>query len=719
MDTDAPALTPRQPIDSGVSLDRLRQEHERLRYDELHLLAPFGYFVVGIGGAILQANLAGARMLGESRATIARHQLRRFVCPNCVAQFDAFFRTALNSGHRERCQLTLCLREPERTEQVLMTASVDGSGQACRVMVEPVEGRMALVERSEERFRRIVHCAGEGIWELDARGLTSFVNPRMAELLGYTIEEMLGCPFSGFLDEEGRALAERNLARRRRGSAERQELRFVRKDGATMWASVASNPIYGADGEYLGTLALVNDITRQRASVERIWQQANFDELTGLPNRHMFLDRLRLAMRKADREGAFLALLFVDLDHFKDVNDHFGHAMGDLLLAQAAQRISACVRTSDTIARLGGDEFTVVLAGLERASTVDRIAQSMLAALARAFTLGEDEAKVAASIGVALYPADGNDVSCLLDHADQAMYAAKHAGGNRHSYFKPEMEADARARARIGADLKIALETGQFELLYQPIVTLRTGAVHKAEALLRWRHPVRGLLAPGEFLPFAESNGLIVDIGDWVFREAGRTVLRWQREIDPAFQVSVNKSPLQFRRDAALYQNLLNILRDLNLPAQSIVIEIGEGVLMDGAGKVLERLRQYRAMGLQVALDHFGTGYSSLSHLKRYDIDYVKIDPSFASTIESDDGDLALCEAIIAMAHKLGLKVVAECVNTRIQRALLADAGCDYAQGFMLGEPMTAAEFESRFSRSAAGRPPLSSARHPGEGRDP
>jgi diguanylate cyclase (GGDEF)-like protein/PAS domain S-box-containing protein len=701
MATDVPALTPPQDIDSDVSLDRLRHEHERARYNELHLLAPFGYFVVGIGGTILQANLVGARMLGETRATITRHRLRSFVCPSCVARYDAFFRAALNEAREERCQLTLCLHEPQRTEQVMMSASADGSGQACRIVVEPVEGRLALLERSEERFRRIVHCAGEGIWELDARGVTSFVNPRMAELLGYPIEEMVGRPFTDFMDEEGRALVERNVVRRRRASAGREELRFVRKDGSAMWASVASNPIYGADGEHLGALALVNDITRQRASVERIWQQANFDELTGLPNRYMLLDRLRLAMRKADREGAFLALLFIDLDHFKDVNDRYGHAMGDLLLAHAAQRITACVRTSDTIARLGGDEFTVVLAGLDRASTVDRIAQSMLAALARPFTLADQEARVAASIGVALYPADGSDVGSLLDHADHAMYAAKHAGGNRHSYFKPEMEADARARERIGADLKVALETGQFELLYQPIVTMRTGAVHKAEALLRWRHPVRGLLAPGEFLPFAESNGLIVDIGDWVLREAGRTVARWQREIDPAFQVSVNKSPLQFRRDAAVYQNLLDFLRELKLPAQSIVIEIGESVLMDGAGQVLERLRQYRAMGLQVALDHFGTGYSSLSHLKRYDIDYVKIDPSFASTIESDDGDLALCEAIIAMAHKLGLKVVAEGVNTRIQRALLADAGCDYAQGFMLGEPMTAEEFEAKYRRSA------------------
>jgi diguanylate cyclase (GGDEF)-like protein/PAS domain S-box-containing protein len=690
----APALSVRQQVDSGVTIERLRHEQEQARFNELYLLAPFGYFVVGIDGTILQANLAGARMLGLTRATAGRHRLRGFISPSCHAAFDEFFRIALNSADPGCSELVLNMRSPGLTGQVTLAASADGSGQACRIVVEPVEGRVAALERSEERLRRIVHCADEGIWELDARGITSFVNPKMAALLGYAIEDMLDQPFTHFMDEECRAMVERNVARRKRGVVERSELCFRRKDGATLWASVATNPIYGVAGECLGALALVNDITRQRASVERIWHQANYDELTGLPNRHMFLDRLRQAMHKADREGAFLALLFLDLDHFKDVNDRLGHAMGDLLLSEAAHRIGACVRASDTIARLGGDEFTVILTGLDRAGAVERIAESILGALAAPFTLGDESAMISASIGVALYPADATEVSKLLGQADQAMYAAKNGGRNRYSYFKPDMQDEARAREQIAADLKLALASGQFEVLYQPIVSLETGAVRKAEALLRWRHPARGLLAPAEFLPFAESNGMIVEIGDWVFREAARQVSRWQREIDPAFQVSINKSPLQFRRDAALYQDLPGFLRELRLPAQSIVIEIGESVLMDGAGQVVDRLRQYRALGLQVALDHFGTGYSSLSHLKRFDIDYVKIDQSFAATIETDAGDLALCEAIIAMAHKLGLKVVAEGVNTRVQRALLQDAGCDYAQGYMLGAPMTAGELE-------------------------
>jgi diguanylate cyclase (GGDEF)-like protein/PAS domain S-box-containing protein len=437
MENDAmPALPMRPQLDSGAARERLR--HEQACFDELYLLAPFGHFVVGIDGAIVRANLAGASMLGFTRKSAARHRLRSFVAPQSRAAFDECFRTALNSTGPASCELALCLRNPEVTAQVTLEASADGSGQACRVVLEPVEGRVAALERSEERFRRIVHCAGEGIWEVDADGITRFVNPKMADLLGYEIEDMLGQPFTDFVDAEGRAMVGRSVARRKRGVVERNELLLRRKDGSAMWASVATNPIFGAAGESLGALALVNDITRQRASVERIWHQANYDELTGLPNRHMFLDRLRQAMRKADRDGAILALLFLDLDHFKDVNDRLGHAMGDLLLSEAAQRIGGCVRATDTIARLGGDEFTVILTGLDRAGMVDRIARSILAALAAPFTLGDESATISASIGVALYPADAREVGMLLEHADQAMYAAKNDGRNRYRYFKEE-----------------------------------------------------------------------------------------------------------------------------------------------------------------------------------------------------------------------------------------------------------------------------------------
>jgi len=704
MDKDAQmpaAVLARQQLDSGVSAARLRHEQEGARYNEHHLLAPGGYFVVGFDGRILQANIAGARMLGIARADAWRHRFRDFVRSTCRAGFDDFFRVALNSPAPQTHALDMRCFGDGMPAAVLLRANADGSGQACRIVVEPGDeaGRLEALARSEERYRRIVHCADEGIWEIDALGLVTFVNPRMAALLGCEIEDLLEQPLAHFMDDEGRARFEAHDVRRAHAQGARAELKFVRRDGAAVWTSAASTPLFDAAGHYLGALALVTDITRQRASAERIWHQANFDELTGLPNRHMFRDRLRQEMHKADRGAGFLALLFIDLDHFKDVNDRLGHAVGDALLAEAARRIKGCVRASDTLARLGGDEFTVILAGLQLVADVDRIAQSIVDALARPFllagALGEERAEVSASAGIALYPADAADVPDLLSRADQAMYASKNAGRNRYSYFTSDLQEAALARRATAAELRLALAQQQFELLYQPIVSLRSGALHKAEALLRWRHPQRGLLAPAQFIPFAESSGLIVEIGDWVFREAARQAQRWQARIAPGFQVSVNKSPVQFRRDPALYQGWQDCMRQLALPARSIVVEINESTLLDGDARVAERLGQYRTLGLQVALDHFGTGHASLGHLKRYPIDFVKIDAALTALAEQDGSERALYEAVVAMAHKLGLEVVAEGVETEAQLALLKDAGCDFAQGFAIGRPMTADELEA------------------------
>ena len=699
-------LNPLNPVMdvSGVTVERLRYEEERGYYNELYLLAPVGYFVVAFDQTILQANLVGAEMLGIPRANPKIHRLRTFVSPSYLSDFDHFFSNAINSTTPIQCRLQIGHGTGELV-QVTLLASADGSGQACRVVVERAEGKLVALERSEERFRRIVHSAGEGIWEIDAQSVTTFVNPKMAAMLGYAIEEMLDRPLIDFMDAEGRTILERNIARRQQGIAERHELKFLRKDGRDVWTTMATNPIFDASGKYLGALALVTDITDRKASTELIWQQANFDQLTGLPNRHMFMDRLSQETRKADRNAAFLALLFLDLDHFKEVNDQYGHAAGDAVLVEAARRIASCVRSTDTLARLGGDEFTVILAGLDHVGSVERIAQAMIAALSQVFDVGGQRIFISASIGIALYPPDARDLDELLACADQAMYSSKNGGRNRFSYFTPDLQEAAMARQNMGADMRAAITAQQFEIVYQPIVSLHSGAVYKAEALLRWRHPTRGLLGPAEFIPFAESNGLIVEIGDWVFREAARQAHTWQATIDPAFQVSVNKSPVQFRRDADMYEGWFAYLQELGLPRQSIVIEIIESTLMQGADQVLERLRHYRAMGLQVALDDFGTGYSSLSHLKRFDIDYVKIDQSFVSQLETDQGDLALCEAIIAMAHKLGLKVVAEGVETHGQRQLLVEAGCDYAQGYIFARPMPAEEFEvmARESRSKIG----------------
>lgn len=667
-------------------------------FNDIYLLAPVGYFVLSFDTTILQMNVVGADQLGIPRTNPERATLRQFVAPRFHDDFDRFLRRAVNSAQPEQCNLQMLRGRDRQGFPVSLRASADSSGQAVRVVLEPAEGKLPALEHSEERFRRIVHNAEDGIWEIDAAARTSFVNPKMAQMLGYSIEEMLEQPLVAFMDEEGRTILERNIARRQQGQAARHEFKFIRKDGAELWATLATNPIFDGEGGYRGALALVSDITDSRASAELIWQQANFDTLTALPNRHMFQDRLNQELKKARREGLLLGLLFIDLDGFKAVNDTLGHAQGDALLVEAARRIGRCVRNSDTVARLGGDEFIVILPGLEQVDGIDRIVQSMLTLLNRPFALDGAQPSISASVGIALYPADAGGADELLRAADQAMYAAKQSGRNRYSYYTQDLQLAAQARQQATLDLRTALAQQQFELHYQPIVNLRSGKIERAEALLRWRHPQRGLLAPAEFLPFAEAGGMMLEIGDWVFRQAAQQARQWQDELGKGFQVSVNQSSAQLRGDTALYVDWLRHAAELGLPPRSIVLEITEGVLMD-ASRAAERLRDLREMGLQVALDNFGTGYSSLSHLKHFGIDLLKLDRSFIQHLANDSGDLAMCEALIVMAHKLGLRVVAEGVETAAQSGLLAMAGCDYAQGYAFAGALPAAELAALAKR--------------------
>ncbi|MFC0170110.1 putative bifunctional diguanylate cyclase/phosphodiesterase [Pseudoduganella danionis] len=687
---------------TGLSADQLSAE--QTYFNDIYLLAPVGYFVLGFDTTILQMNVVGADVLGVPRSNPARLPFRQFVAARFHDDFDAMVRNALNTNQAQQCGVQICRHPDEQGFAATLRASADASSQAIRVVLELAEGKLAALERSEERFRRIVHTAEEGIWEIDAKARTSFVNPKMASMLGYAIEDMLGQPLVAFMDEEGRGILEQNIARRQRGVAERHEFKFLRKDGSELWTSLVTNPIYDADGAYLGALALVTDVTADRANSELIWQKANYDALTALPNRHMFHDRLNYEVRKAQREGLQLALLFIDLDDFKQVNDTLGHEQGDCVLIEAARRISNCVRTSDTVARLGGDEFTVILSGLEQTTGIERIAQNMLGQLTRPFLLETGVPSISASIGIALYPSDGHAPEELLRNADQAMYAAKSGGSNRYSYFTAELQQAAQQRLQTTLDLRGALVAQQFELHYQPIVNLATGKIERAEALLRWRHPERGLLAPAEFLSQAETGGIMLELGDWVFRHAARQTQQWQQAYGSEFQISVNFSAAQLRGDPALYSGWCDYVQQLKLSPHSIVIEIKESVLADGVTRVVERLRCLREMGLQVALDNFGNGHASLSHLKQFGIDQLKLDRSFLADIVNDSGELAMCEALVVMAHKLGLRVVAEGVETAAQCSLLRLTGCDFVQGYVYAGALAPAQFEQL---CAAGLPEL------------
>jgi len=480
------------------------------------------------------------------------------------------------------------------------------------------------------------------------------------------------------------------------------EIRTQCTDGSMRWMRVRFKSLIDHQGHKYKLTGVSQDITEKKRSEETIWQQANFDPLTDLPNRRMFQDRLELEIKKSNRDRSPLALMFIDLDKFKEVNDTLGHDKGDILLVEAAHRIARCVRESDTVARLGGDEFTVILSELDDTNSVERIAQAIINALVAPFQLEEDIAFVSASIGITLYPNDATNLEMLMSNADQAMYASKSAGRNRFSYFTQSLQEAALNRMHLINDLRTALSGNQFRLHYHPIVELDSGIIHKAEALIRWQHPDRGLINPAEFIMLAEESGMIIDIGDWVFREAVQQVQRLRATHHPKFQISVNKSPVQFRNDERYFRDWIPHLQQLKMPGQCIAIEITEGLLLDATATVKSKLLELRDAGIQVALDDFGTGYSSLSYLKKFDIDYIKIDRSFVRNLTATSNDMALCEAIIVMAHKLGLKVIAEGIETATQRHLLAAAGCDYGQGYFFAPPLPAPEFEALLKTSAA-----------------
>lgn len=368
--------------------------------------------------------------------------------------------------------------------------------------------------------------------------------------------------------------------------------------------------------------------------------------------------------------------------------------MGDQLLIKAAKRISSCVRETDTVARMSGDEFTVILPKLKTTLDGEKIAEHIISALAEPYFINAETIYAGASIGIAFCPNDTSTVDQLVSSADQAMYAAKALGRNQLSYFTQSLHDEAHNRLKLLNDMRSALEKQQFELYYQPIINLASGRVCKAEALIRWHHPEHGMISPAEFIPLAEESGLIVSIGDWVFKEAAAKAKHWSDLFNSALQVSVNISPAQFQSTALNVCDWLAYLQELGLATPQLSIEITEGLLLNASNEVKHKLSQFRAAGIQVAIDDFGVGYSALSYLRRLDIDHLKIDQSFIQNLETEQNDLVLTETIACMAHKLGLKVTAEGIENEAQHQLLLETGCDYGQGYLFSRPLPAAAFE-------------------------
>lgn len=558
----------------------------------------------------------------------------------------------------------------------------------------------AAVIESESRLRMALSATHQGLYDVDVRTGKAIVNPEYTEMLGYqyaNFEESVAAWFKRIHPDDLELVkqAYRDYIANKKEEF-RAEFRQKKANGDWCWTlSVGSIVERDKDGQPVRFLGTVLDISERKNNETIIWQQANIDTLTLLPNRRLFYDRLNQDLRTARRTHSILAVLFIDLDFFKEVNDTLGHAIGDALLIEAAQRIRGSVRAADTVARLGGDEFTVSMPNQSDACTVEKVAAKIIQKLSEPFLLANQEVYLSASIGITLYPRDADNLEDLIKHADQAMYAAKNSGRNRFSHFNPGLQTAALNRMRITNELRSAIAEKKLALHFQPIIRLSDGVIRKAEALIRWPDEKGGYISPAVFIPIAETSGLIHAIGEWVFEQATYWVKRWRNLHLPEFQISINQSPIEFQADISRYQNWIQRMRDLELPGQAITIEITEGMLLDTNPQVSQKLLQFRDAGMHVALDDFGTGYSSLSYLQKFDIDYLKIDRSFIRDLSQNSNDTALTEAIIMMAHKLGLKVVAEGVETQAQADILKAAACDYAQGYLFAKPLPPREFEA------------------------
>lgn len=481
------------------------------------------------------------------------------------------------------------------------------------------------------------------------------------------------------------------------------EYRICLPDGTQLVVESQVRPVLNDSNGVEGMAATIQDITNRKQTEEKIHSLAYYDSLTGLANRHLFKDRAAQALAYAQRHQVIVALLFMDLDRFKVINDTLGHELGDHLLQEVAERLKKCVRSSDSVARdtvipqsclarLGGDEFTVLLNNLTNPDDAGRVAQRIHRELAEPFHLGQHEAFVTATIGIACFPTDGLDLDALLKNADTAMYSVKSLGRNGYKFYSSSMNEHAEERFALEADLRRALDRGELMVYFQPLIDLRTGAIVKAEALLRWHHPSLGILPPGKFLQIVEEVGLGARIGEWVLRAACTQARNWSVTGHPSIRLAVNLSDSQFH-DTNLTNTVAGVLDETKFPAELLDLELTETIVFRNPEHTIATLQDLRTLGVHLSLDDFGTGFSSLRHLQQYPINALKIDQSFVRNIAGNERDAAITRTVIAMAHSLGLRVLAEGVETRDQLDFLREHGCEEVQGFILSQPLSSDQF--------------------------
>lgn len=556
--------------------------------------------------------------------------------------------------------------------------------------------RLMAANRSAKEAQRLAsfvfQYAQEGIMITDAEGTILYVNPAFTAITGYTEEEVRGK--NPRLLKSGRhdAFFYRQMWESvRRTGQWRGEIWNRRKNGEIYPEWLTISAIKNEKGRITHYVAVFTDITERKRYEEQIKHQALHDPLTDLPNRRLFHDRLAHAIREAKETQRKVAVLFLDLDRFKNINDTLGHILGDELLRHVAKRLSSCVPREGVLARIGGDEFAVLLPALTARAEAERVAKDIVDRFTQPIALGERSLYVSISVGISLYPDDGDDCPTLIKNADMAMYCAKEEGGNRYRFFTPGMRLETVQRWQLENGMRQALELGELQLVYQPQVEAQTGRMVGVEALLRWHHPEQGVMSPATFIPLAEETGFIVPIGDWVLRTACAQAKAWQEAGLPPIRVAVNLSARQFQ-EGRLEATVRRVLAETGLEPQFLELEITEGIMMTNHTQTVEQLHRLKALGVKVAIDDFGIGYSSLGYLKKFPIDTLKIDKSFIRDCTDVPEDAAIVKAVIALAKNLNIPVVAEGVENPRQLAFLCAEGCDVIQGYLYSPPVSAEE---------------------------
>jgi diguanylate cyclase (GGDEF)-like protein/PAS domain S-box-containing protein len=608
---------------------------------------------------------------------------------------------AVNEGRPFDLELDIAIEGSRKWVRILCSpVSENGRVVKLRGTVQDVTHRRNL-EESMRMANLIYQTSLEAILVTDEANLIVDVNPAFTVQTGCRLSDVLGTrpPLFASLHDSGfYARIAQSLAA---GDHWQGEVTDRDEGGAVTAKFVDIRVIRQADGRIYRHVIQFHDISAQKQKDELIWRQTNFDPLTGLPNRRLFLDRLEQDMKKAPGTSRGLGVMLLDLDRFKDINDSFGPAKGDSALVELTRRVAGCLPEDATMGRLGGDTFALVVSEFDKRLHLETIAQAVLKAIAAPLRLGPSEvAYLSASAGISVYPDDGTDPIELVRHAEHAVHLSKRAGRGQFQYFTPALHEEAHANLILTNELREALQRRQLQVHYQPIVEVGTGRIFKAETLLRWAHPDRGMISPARFIPLAEESGLIGEIGNWVLDEAIASVKRWRSLYGRVIELSVNISPSQFEQRGSL--SWLDRVVQSGLPEHSITVEITEGVLVSDAEQVGRCLGALHAAGARVSIDDFGTGFSALSYLKHFDIDYLKIDKSFINNFPRDSSDKALTEAIVDIAHRLGIEAIAEGVENAEQRDALAAIGCDYIQGHYYSKAVSREDFEELLERQMA-----------------